>query len=181
MAGKYTASFVGMFPADNPQLVILVKLDDPTKSIYGGKAAAPVSKAVLQAALAARDAALDRRTLAASPARVREHGPVATVVETAAVAAPIAAPYVEPAAVGSVSWVARLDEPRESAAVVVARRAVPNVSGMPVRRAVYELHRAGFHASLGSSASGGDRATRTTPAAGTMLTTGSRVVLERAP
>jgi len=67
--GKYTASFVGMFPADDPQLVVLVKLDNPTKSIYGGKAAAPVSKVVLQAALAARDAALNRGALAEAPGR----------------------------------------------------------------------------------------------------------------
>jgi cell division protein FtsI (penicillin-binding protein 3) len=65
--GAYKASFVGMFPADEPQIVILVKLDNPTKSIYGGKAAAPVTKTILEAAIAARDAALDRRGLANAP------------------------------------------------------------------------------------------------------------------
>ena len=68
--GEYMASFVGMFPADAPQIVILVKLDSPKKSIYGGKAAAPVSKTVLEAAIAARDAALDRGSLASAPQRV---------------------------------------------------------------------------------------------------------------
>ena len=66
VAGKYTASFVGIFPADRPQIVILVKLDNPTKTIFGGKAAAPVSKTVLLAAIAARDASLDRRSLASA-------------------------------------------------------------------------------------------------------------------
>jgi len=203
IAGRYTASFVGMFPADNPQLVILVKLDSPTKSIYGGRAAAPVSKVVLQAALAARDAALDRRTLAEEPSRKREPvltpvvmadakpdprvativAPtvVETVVETAAVAAPAPAPRSEPSRPGSVAWVARLDEPRETSEPVVAMRTVPDVAGMPVRRAVYELHRAGFRAALAGTTSGGDKAARTSPAAGTALTTGSRVTLERAP
>jgi cell division protein FtsI (penicillin-binding protein 3) len=71
VAGKYTASFVGLFPAENPQFVILVKLDNPSKTIFGGKAAAPVSKTVLQAAIAARDAALDRRGRLATENRLR--------------------------------------------------------------------------------------------------------------
>ena len=49
-----------IFPADEPQYVILVKLDNPRSDIFGGKTAAPVSKIVLQAALAAKDASLDR-------------------------------------------------------------------------------------------------------------------------
>jgi cell division protein FtsI/penicillin-binding protein 2 len=51
---EYTASFVGLFPANRPLYVILVKLDNPTGAYYGGKTAAPVSKAVLEAAVAAR-------------------------------------------------------------------------------------------------------------------------------
>lgn len=36
------ASFVGYGPASNPQLIILVKLDRPTSSPYGGQTASPV-------------------------------------------------------------------------------------------------------------------------------------------
>ena len=68
-AGKYTASFVSLFPAEAPQYVILVKLDNPKGDIFGGKTAAPVSKIVLQAALAASDAALDRGSLATRSSR----------------------------------------------------------------------------------------------------------------
>ncbi|MFN2398233.1 MAG: peptidoglycan D,D-transpeptidase FtsI family protein, partial [Gemmatimonadaceae bacterium] len=64
VANEYTASFVGLFPANEPQYVILVKLDNPKGEYYGGLTAAPVTKAVLEAAIAARDAALDRRSLA---------------------------------------------------------------------------------------------------------------------
>ncbi|MFL5575810.1 MAG: peptidoglycan D,D-transpeptidase FtsI family protein, partial [Gemmatimonadaceae bacterium] len=64
VANKYTASFVGLFPSEDPQYVILVKLDNPVGAYYGGKTAAPVSKVVLEAAIAARDAALDRGALA---------------------------------------------------------------------------------------------------------------------
>jgi cell division protein FtsI (penicillin-binding protein 3) len=47
----YTASFVGFAPADNPQLVVLVVLDDPIKGHYGGAVAAPVFKDVMSFAL----------------------------------------------------------------------------------------------------------------------------------
>jgi cell division protein FtsI (penicillin-binding protein 3) len=208
--GKYTASFVGMFPADEPQLVILVKLDNPTKSIYGGKAAAPVSKVVLQAALAARDAALDRGALVGAAGRggrmpqesagaapiAREapasggmspspvvgegspggHGAVAAATMTAdELAAGVGAALDGGAAD---TWVVRLGDPREPAPPAVVLRPVPDVRGLPARRAVLELHRAGFRASF-AGGTGADRAGGTVPAAGTRLAIGSRVVLER--
>lgn len=37
-------SFIGFFPADNPQVVILVMLDEPQRDKWGGVAAAPVFK-----------------------------------------------------------------------------------------------------------------------------------------
>jgi cell division protein FtsI/penicillin-binding protein 2 len=40
-AGKYVATFVGMVPANNPQLVVLVTVDEPHGSIFGGIVAAP--------------------------------------------------------------------------------------------------------------------------------------------
>ncbi|HUQ99377.1 MAG TPA: penicillin-binding transpeptidase domain-containing protein [Gemmatimonadaceae bacterium] len=65
--GNYTASFVGLFPANDPQYVVLVKLDSPKGAHYaGGDIAAPVTRVVLRAALASRDAALNRDELAAS-------------------------------------------------------------------------------------------------------------------
>jgi cell division protein FtsI (penicillin-binding protein 3) len=39
--GKYVATFVGMVPASNPRLVVLVSVDEPTRSIFGGVVAAP--------------------------------------------------------------------------------------------------------------------------------------------
>jgi len=38
---KYVASFVGMVPATNPRVVILVTVDEPAASIWGGVVAAP--------------------------------------------------------------------------------------------------------------------------------------------
>jgi cell division protein FtsI (penicillin-binding protein 3)/stage V sporulation protein D (sporulation-specific penicillin-binding protein) len=42
----YTASFVGMVPATHPRLVVLVKVDDPRGSIFGGVVAAPAFAAI---------------------------------------------------------------------------------------------------------------------------------------
>jgi cell division protein FtsI (penicillin-binding protein 3)/stage V sporulation protein D (sporulation-specific penicillin-binding protein) len=39
--GKYVATFVGMVPASNPRLVVLVSVDEPTRAIFGGIVAAP--------------------------------------------------------------------------------------------------------------------------------------------
>ena len=38
----YVAAFTGMVPAEDPELSIIVVIDEPTASIYGGSAAAPV-------------------------------------------------------------------------------------------------------------------------------------------
>jgi cell division protein FtsI (penicillin-binding protein 3) len=39
--GKYSATFVGIVPASSPRLVILVTVDEPTRSIFGGIVSAP--------------------------------------------------------------------------------------------------------------------------------------------
>jgi cell division protein FtsI (penicillin-binding protein 3) len=39
---RYAASFVGFFPAEKPQVVMMVMMDSPTKGYYGSEAAAPV-------------------------------------------------------------------------------------------------------------------------------------------
>ncbi len=49
--GKYIAVFAGAIPADDPQLVIAVIVDEPQKSIYGGTVAAPIFRRIAAAAL----------------------------------------------------------------------------------------------------------------------------------
>ena len=39
---NYTASFVGIFPADNPKIAMIVLLDKPRANYYGGSSAAPI-------------------------------------------------------------------------------------------------------------------------------------------
>ncbi len=48
----YTGSFVGMAPADDPQLVVGAWFDNPQGSYYGGEVAAPVVQKLMTAALA---------------------------------------------------------------------------------------------------------------------------------
>jgi len=49
--GKYVASFVGFVPASKPRLVVLVKVDEPTKAIWGGVVAAPAFAEIARFAL----------------------------------------------------------------------------------------------------------------------------------
>ncbi len=69
----YTASFVGMVPASNPRIVVLVKVDDPRGSIYGGVVSAPAFQAIAKFDLQYLDVPPDdpqnggRTPLAATP------------------------------------------------------------------------------------------------------------------
>jgi cell division protein FtsI/penicillin-binding protein 2 len=48
--GKYVASFIGFFPADNPELCISIVLDEPKEGYYGGQVAGPVFKEIAERA-----------------------------------------------------------------------------------------------------------------------------------
>jgi cell division protein FtsI/penicillin-binding protein 2 len=47
---KYVSSFIGFFPADNPEVCISVLLEEPDikKGYYGGQTAAPYFKAIAE-------------------------------------------------------------------------------------------------------------------------------------
>lgn len=46
--GKYIASFLGFAPSDNPQIMVLVLIDEPQGIYYGGTIAAPVAGEVFK-------------------------------------------------------------------------------------------------------------------------------------
>lgn len=50
----YVSSFVGFVPAEKPEVLVLVMIDEPKKAYYGGTVAAPAFKAIATAALSAR-------------------------------------------------------------------------------------------------------------------------------
>lgn len=47
-SGKYVSSFVGFFPADNPQYLALIVVDEPVGTYYGSAVAAPVAKEIFE-------------------------------------------------------------------------------------------------------------------------------------
>ena len=192
-AGNYTASFVGLFPGNDPQYVVLVKLDGPKGAHFaGGDIAAPVTQIVLRAALSARDAALNREDLAASE-RAGTHDKAAhdtkaklSEDEEVRVAAADRRGRPDPQAYdpnrnigrkdsdATPSYTVDLPATPRPAPVAVAPRPVPDVRGLSVREAVRALHGAGFRVRLLSAAQSG-----TSPAAGTVAAPGTIVQLAR--
>ena len=196
VAGNYTASFVGLFPGNDPQYVVLVKLDNPRGAHFaGGDIAAPVTQIVLRAALAARDAALDREDLAASEksavaqshadpgARANSVADVKFIRRNESEGPDRPAPdSYDPnrnvakrdPSEGTASYVIELPASLKSAAVAIASRAIPDVRGLTVREAVRAIHNAGFRVRLIGASSVG-----TFPVAGTLAAPGTLVQLSR--
>ncbi len=46
--GKFFSSFIGFFPADNPELCISIVMDEPKNGYYGGQTAAPFFKNIAE-------------------------------------------------------------------------------------------------------------------------------------
>ena len=184
----YTPNFVGLFPGNAPQFVIVVKLDNPQGTYYSASTAAPLTKAILQAALAARDAALNRRQLMhdivsrtpatdGAPRHVAldqpESDSTLAMVRAESRAGRAAAAADLAAAIPPVTFTLPAAPP--AAAPPLPPRAVPAVAGMPLRDAVRTLHEAGFRVRLVRGAPAA-----TVPAAGAMAGAGSVVLLRYA-
>jgi cell division protein FtsI (penicillin-binding protein 3) len=173
-AQQYNPNFVGLFPGDQPQYVIVVKLTNPRDergSFYGGSTAAPLTRAVLQAAIAARDAALDRNKLASSAGA--SGGGSRAAVTPAAAAGEVAMVEKD---TPPPPYVVALPHPfpvRTPVTKVV--RQVPDVRGLALRDAVRSLHSAGFQVRLIRSATTSDG--ETSPTAGTLAAPGTLVRL----
>ncbi|MCZ6760545.1 MAG: penicillin-binding transpeptidase domain-containing protein [Gemmatimonadetes bacterium] len=151
IAGAYTASFASIFPASDPQLVTVVKLVDP-RGTYGSVTAAPVTRSVIEQALATPTGALDRRRLTRG---VSDEVPG------------------EPRSVweGSVNW---YDWPRVTGVQdrdTVAL--VPQVAGKSMREAASMLHERGLRVVV----DGWGRVNGTVPAAGDTVAIGTLVRL----
>jgi cell division protein FtsI (penicillin-binding protein 3) len=161
-SGSYTSTFVGYFPAADPQIAIFVKLDQPRGAFYGGLTAAPVTRETLQAMLAARTSTLGGTSLlttrapAASPERTARN-------------------RTEPPAGRDAPYVFLLDQaiPLPDAPSASPAVAVPDVRGLPLRDAVRRLHTMGFRVRLRGSGT----ARGTEPAAGSVFAVGDTLVL----
>lgn len=60
---RYYSSFIGFFPADDPELCISIVVDDPQSGVYGGQVAAPVFRKVAEQASHYLKIAPDRGSL----------------------------------------------------------------------------------------------------------------------
>jgi cell division protein FtsI (penicillin-binding protein 3) len=175
VSGRYNPNFVGLFPGDAPQYVIVVKLTAPTSSIYAAQTAAPVTKAILTAAVAAQNVSLDRTKLASSVASAekRDTARPPAPADGAVIAPKVQATAVQTANDGTVPFVVTLPVVRPQPVRAVLRP-IPDVRGLSLRDAVRSLHNAGFRVQLarGSAGSAG-----TSPSAGSLASSGSLVRL----
>lgn len=154
---RYRASFVGYAPSDDPQVVILTRLEDPQGRYYGGTVAAPTSHATLEAALATQGMRLDRRLLVREPAPGSWGGGRAPAD---------AGPFIFAVGSSPASWP---KEPEEAARAVV----MPDLAGLPLRAAVSRLHELGLRVEL----KGTGQIRGQAPAPGQTVTRGATVVL----
>ena len=156
-SGRYRASFVGYAPADDPQVVILTRLEDPQGPYYGGSVAAPTSHATLEAALATQGMRLDPRLLVSEPAPGSWGGDRA------------------PADAGPFIFAVDSDPAQWSVPPVETPRAVimPDLAGLPLRSAVARLHELGLRVEL----VGTGQVRGQVPAPGQDVTRGATVVL----
>ncbi len=152
VSGEYTASFAALFPAHDPQLVVVVKIDNPSGKYYGGLTAAPVTRTMLQQALASRRIGIDRSRLT-RPDSNHTRTPVP----------------VPPAPIPSVV----LPWPYQADRLSQAATPIPDVSGTPVREAALALHRRGFRINL----RGVGEVSRTAPPAGQPAAPGTAVTV----
>ena len=146
---------------------MLVKLNNPKGDIFGGSTAAPVSKIVVQAALAASNASLDRSKLAMRDSSDSLLPLADSSVEAHNTTEDDTLPPV----------VLTVGSARRAAPPVQTARAVPDVRGMTVRKAAFALHRAGFRVQLEGLGS----AKAMSPDAGTMAAAGAVVRVSAAP
>jgi len=170
--GAYTASFAGFFPAEDPQLVFLVKLDRPRGEYYGGLAAAPVTRATLAAALAARNTPLDRRAVArkVQERRATREQPVGAGAPAVRFASLVGDEAAQ-AAVGPFIFVLDGAPLAQAESASEAPRPVPQVAGLAIRDAVRRLHAQGFRVQV----EGTGPVKGTIPAAGAAVRPGETV------
>jgi len=162
-AGAYTSTFAGYFPAQDPQIVIFVKLDEPQGAYYGGLTAAPVTRETLQGLLAARSAPIDGRTLLATRGTGGNPGSLPASRSFAA----------DPGREGTYVFLVGDEMPggRPQQGAVATR--VPDLAGLSLREAVRSGHRAGLQVRVVGSGA----VQRTEPPAGAELSRGEVVTL----
>lgn len=142
-----TVTFISLFPAEEPQLVMVVKLDEPKRANTAAMTVAPLTKAVIEQVLAADTRALDRAALA-RPLTIEPKGPIEALPSATTVSWPQPTPH---------------DSSKSCS--------VPDIRGMSLRSASRELHALGLRMRV----VGWGSVRSTEPAAGTVVSKGTVV------
>jgi len=153
----HRASFAALFPTNDPQVVVIVKVDRSRYEYFGGSVAAPVVKNMLNEALAARRSAIDRSRLVQSDPEPDGGDPAPVTVEER-----------------NVPIEARTWPPDTTQQPVEVELEIPEVVGLTVRQAVWQLHQDGFQVALKGK---GTRIVQSSPARGATLARGRTVVI----
>ena len=152
---KFNSLFIGLTPAQKPELAITVIIDEPKGAIYGGVVAAPIFREI---------AAQSLRFLGYYPKN--DNTPVlAGLLPTPAAADP--APAVKPLPARPLVP----PKPMKLRAAIPKKplQVMPDLSGLTIRQALDLLHRSGLHCLF----EGSGRAVSQDPAPGTSITPGA--------
>jgi cell division protein FtsI (penicillin-binding protein 3) len=151
-AGKYVSTFMGLVPVESPALVILVVVDEPKGSHYGGVVAAPIFKGIAEHTL--------------SIIGIRRPAP----------AAPHQSPQEKP---DMTPWVIaqKAKEENVQSAELQNKRIMPDVRGMSMRKVVELLK--GYEVPVDLLGSG--KAVSQSPLPGTVLSQKTRCQVQFQP
>ncbi len=176
---NYRSSFVGVFPADQPEIVVLVMIDEPkTRGFYGGSVAAPVFHKIVRRLVHLPD------------------GPVESVPESDD-GLPLHLASIKPNAGSSrdsygssLNFMERMQEellpisgdwdienPGAENRPYLSQVLLPSVVGMSIREAVKTLAEKGIEATI----IGKGYVRRQIPAPGRMVYSGDRCLIECSP
>ena len=179
---KYVASFAGFAPIDNPAVVIIVVIDEPAGSYYGGTVAAPVFRAIAESVLPYLDVPPDTefKTPASGDELAQEMHATQATASDATAAHHAQSSSQEPGAQALLPQVVEQGSGaggvREVVYAAATERALlmPDVRGRSVREAARVCAQLG----LELEAHGEGRAVGQTPAAGARVEAGQTVRVE---
>lgn len=176
-AKMWVASFVGFFPAEQPEVVIAVMVDEPQRTHYGGVVAAPAFKAIAEKII-----------------QVRQIQPPAEVFDLSDLAGepPKQSNKPEPKPIPAQEALQKLQQPDDGAVSLGVERIladpaqqssgeqgvlVPDLRGLTLREALVQIRRLGAMPNL----QGWGRVTAQDPAPGQPWQPGQPINLELSP
>jgi cell division protein FtsI (penicillin-binding protein 3) len=161
---KRIASFIGLAPAEDPRIVVLVVIDEPKTDVYGGLVAAPAFKEIARASLPYLGVSPSQ-----APLVVRASGSTkSTLLARKALA--MAGVGKRPTGVDSPAEVVTEQVPAGTVQV-------PDVQGKPGREAIAQL----LAVSLEPQLFGTGRVISQSPSPGVLVNRGTRVVVDMSP